>query len=191
MIQSATYPEKILGVFIDFGRIFMHFKAFMTGMNSFLGFEPGKSPKCTHEYDVKNRNRLLWYKRELMLCVMYAGKEGPSKWMMERIKWSMYRVEDGRNDAIRLLKIQPQRMRSECYSWTESATDRPTDISGLLFTSSPTRPRTGKTNPSLPFLRKAACMFTYVRVCVLVCVHMCVCVLWRCCVFATETSRHT
>src|SRR6218665_1816670 len=38
-----------------------------------------------------------------------------------------------------------------------------------------TLPRTGKTSPSLQFLRIAACMCLYVCICVRVCVCVCVC----------------
>src|SRR6218665_383565 len=39
----------------------------------------------------------------------------------------------------------------------------------------PTRPGTGKTRPSLPFLRIAACMCLYVCICACMCVCTCVC----------------
>jgi len=55
-------------------------------------------------------------------------------------------------------------------------------------TRCPTRPRTGKTSPYLPFLRIAACMFLYmcmyvcVYVCLYECLYVCICACMCVCV---------
>src|SRR6218665_276508 len=45
----------------------------------------------------------------------------------------------------------------------------------LYYTRCPTRPRTGKTSPSLPFLHIAACICLYVCIWARMCACMCVC----------------
>src|SRR6218665_1207467 len=58
-------------------------------------------------------------------------------------------------------------------------------IYNYTYTRCPTCPRTGKTSPSLPFLRIAACMCLYVCICACMCVCMsvCMCAYVRVCVF--------
>src|SRR6218665_205993 len=52
-----------------------------------------------------------------------------------------------------------------------------------VYTRCPTRPRTGKTSPSLPFVRIATCMCLYVCIFACMCVCMCACMHVCMCVF--------
>jgi len=57
------------------------------------------------------------------------------------------------------------------------------DVFLLCLLRCPNRPTMGKTSPSLPFLRIAACMYAYVFVCVFICVHMCMYVCLYVCLY--------
>src|SRR6218665_1080657 len=48
------------------------------------------------------------------------------------------------------------------------------DVSLLCLIRCPTRPTTGKTSPSLPFLPIATCMCLYVCICARICACICV-----------------
>ena len=53
----------------------------------------------------------------------------------------------------------------------------------------PTRPTTGKTSPSLPFLRIAACICLYLCLYVCICACMCVCMCeYGCCMCACVSA---